>query len=129
MNAGYQGPFSDGILDNNSKNKHSALSGNDNTGELPGESSREDQRRRSEIKELLEKQTEIDSSKVQVAVKDSFVSLTGTVDSQRSQATVKALVESVDGVQDVVSMLEIDKRGPVARNLSGEKDFIIPSPS
>lgn len=91
------------------RNKHSALSGDDNLGELSGECNRDDLLLREAILEHLHKHVEIDSSKVRVSVKDHFVSLTGTVDSEQSRASITALVENVNGVEDVVSFIELDK--------------------
>jgi osmotically-inducible protein OsmY len=91
------------------RNKNSALSGDDNLGELSGECNRDDLLLREAILEHLYKHVEIDTSKIRVSVKDHFVSLTGTVDSEQSRATVTTLVENVNGVEDVVNFLELEK--------------------
>lgn len=106
MCPGYQGPLDDS-LNQNKRHKHDALSGDDNLGELPGNDPASDRRLKHYILEKLSKHVEIDSSRVEVAVKDCFVSLTGSVDSEQTRATIKSLVEGIDGVEDVVSYIEL----------------------
>lgn len=87
--------------------KHDALSGDENLGELPGSDPATDRNLKRHILEQFDKHVEIDSSRVEVAVKDCFVSLTGSVDSEQTRATIKSLVEGIDGVEDVVSYIEL----------------------
>ena len=106
MCPGHQGPLDDSLNQNN-RHKHDALSGDDNLGELPGNDPVYDRNLKRYILEQLDKHVEIDSSRVEVSVKDCFVSLTGSVDSEQTRATIKSLIEGIDGVEDVVSYIEL----------------------
>lgn len=105
MTPGYQGPLDESIHELH--NRRSALSGDENLGELFEETT-EDKILAHNIREKLQAHVEVDSSHVKVAVKEGFVSLTGIVYSQESLETIKTLVENMEGVQDVACFLEID---------------------
>ncbi len=105
------------IYDQRSPNKHSALSGDDNLGDLVGENPAEDRRLREEIVRVLSHHFEFESSGINVAVKDGFVSLTGYVGSDFARSSIMELVGRVDGIRDVVGLLEIDE------SLNSDIDF------
>src|SRR5690606_131220 len=98
-------------------------------GGRPSEDSARDESLRREIKRSLEAHVEVHANDVEVFVKDGFVSLTGIVGSDEDKASIEGLVESTDGVRDVVSLLTVDTASDLARSLSGQDDFIIQSPS
>lgn len=97
----------DDLGDLNRTNKHSALSGDDYLGDLPGLDPEGDLLLEERIWDYLNQQTELDVSGVHLAVKDKFVSLTGTVQSLEAKATLVARVEKITGVEDVASYLEV----------------------
>ncbi len=86
MSPGHQGPLDDAPAENNSLS---------------------DRNLKRFILEQLDKHVEIDSSHVEITVKDCFVFLTGSVESEQTRATIKSLVEGIDGVEDVVSYTEL----------------------
>lgn len=92
-------------------NKHSALSGDDNLGQLPGKNPKEDLELRRLIKAGLEKQCGKDAADVQISVKDCFVSLTGFVETNQVRDKLIKIVEETDGVEDVVSLIEVRSSG------------------
>ncbi len=100
MSPGYQGPLDDSLNQKHSR-QYDAPAGN---------SSVSDRNLKRYILEQLDKHVEIDSSDLEIKVKDCFVFLTGSVESEQTRATIKSLVEGIDGVEDVVSYIEIKDR-------------------
>lgn len=100
-------PFDEDPIDRSSPNKHSALSGDDNLGDLPGENPFLDQELKLIILSEL-KNSEISCSRLHVYVKDGFVSLTGRVGSEQVRQSIIAIIENVDGVLDVTDRIQID---------------------
>jgi osmotically-inducible protein OsmY len=94
-------------IDDLSQNKHSALSGNDKLGDLTA-NEEEDRRLKREILEQLKAKSDIISSDIHVSVKDSFVSLTGSVSDEKTREAIIDLARGVEGVQDVSSLLKVE---------------------
>lgn len=90
-------------------NKHSALSGDDNIGELIGEYPERDLRMEEEIYAKLHAAQELSAiaDKIKIKVKDGFASVTGKVDSETTRTAIKQLVEKHPGIEDVAMLLEI----------------------
>ena len=90
-------------------NKHSALSGDDNIGELVGEFPERDLRMEEELYAKLHASPELSANaeKIKIKVKDGFASLTGKVDSESTRTAIKQLVEKHPGIEDVAMLLEI----------------------
>lgn len=88
-------------------NKHSALSGDDNIGELIGEFPERDLKLEEGIRTKLRSLSEINVDQVRVKVKDRFASITGTVQSVEQREQVRKTVENFPGIEDVSFLLDI----------------------
>jgi osmotically-inducible protein OsmY len=60
------------------------------------------------IRSSFEAHAEIDASRVRIEVQDGFVSLSGLVHTEEEKQLMVGLVESLDGVKELTSFLEID---------------------
>ncbi len=110
MEPGYQGPISNDPVDENSSNKHSALSGDDLAPGMDSIDPQADKMLKKRIENKLWGHTEVNVNGVNIFVKNGFVSLTGNVDGPEGRALIEGLVWTVDGVQDVVNFLEIHEQ-------------------
>lgn len=100
MAPGYQ-------MDENSFNKHNALSGDEMVADIESVDPEADQVLKEKIEAKLWGHTEVNVTNVSVHVKNGFVSLTGEVDGPDAKALLEGLVRSIGGVLDVVSFLDI----------------------
>jgi hypothetical protein len=121
--AGYPGLKDEPV--NERANAHSALSGSEYAPSLESDHPEEDAKVRDKILKMLKDHTELDTSKLEVAVKEGFVSLIGVTSSSHSKATIEALVEQTEGVADVASLIEIDETSDVPRSTSGDDNISI----
>lgn len=110
MAPGYQGSINNDPVDENSLNKHNALSGDDLAPGMESVNPEADEKLRGKILDKLWGHTEVNVTNVNVFAKNGFISLTGTVDGPDAKAFVEGLVRSVDGVEDVVSLLGIKEQ-------------------
>lgn len=83
---------------------------------------------RQKILEGLEAHVEMHANSIEVEVNDGFVSLSGIAQNAEDKASIEGYVESVDGVKDVMSSIELDAASDLARSLSGQDDFLIYGP-
>jgi osmotically-inducible protein OsmY len=60
------------------------------------------------ILEKLENHFELDASDIKIDVNDGFVSLSGISKTVDDKNTIEALIESIDGVKDIFSDIEIE---------------------
>jgi hypothetical protein len=111
-----------GPLNAGEPNRHSALSGSEEwqTVELSDSHSAQDEWVLKDVKKALMNHPELNAAKVHIGVKEGMVSLAGMVESEYVKADLEGLVRSVDGVEDVVSLLRTDKNSNLNRNLSGQ---------
>lgn len=66
------------------------------------------------LKQKIEKKlwghTEVNVTGISLSVQDGLISLTGMVDGPEARALIEGLVRSVDGVEDVINLLEIHEQ-------------------
>lgn len=105
-------------IDWGSPNSHSALSGDDYLGDLPGENPELDHRLKKEIISSLQ-ESQISCSQLNISVKDGFVSLTGKVNSEAVRKSIVGTIEAIDGIDDVACFVQVEK----------DPDLGVPSPS
>src|SRR5690606_35760418 len=89
--------------------KNDALSGDEFVAGVESENPHEDLSLQKTIIETLKAHPEIDSENISVHVKGGHISITGDIDSVDGKSTVEAMVENIEGVTDVVKILEIRK--------------------
>jgi osmotically-inducible protein OsmY len=124
MSPGYQGTLSSD-LNEHSKRQERPLTDKDILPSQESSNPGKDEKIRSRIESTIHGHTEFDSSRVKVMVKNATVTLSGLVDSSQSKATIEGLTESVDDVEEVVSLIHIDNISSISKSMSGQDDLIL----
>jgi hypothetical protein len=103
MAPGYQGSFEEEKL----PHKHDALSGSEFAPGLESENPEADRKLKEKILTNLDAHVELDTSDVQIFVKNGYVSINGTANNIEEKSTIEALVAKFDEVVDVVNFLNL----------------------
>lgn len=77
-------------------------------GKGPKNYRRADERILEDVNEALTRHPEVDASEIKVAVNDSIVTLSGTIDSRHLKRLAEDCLEEVSGIKDVNNELRID---------------------
>ena len=91
-----------------SLDSHLAWRAGPHTGKGPKNYRRADDRILEDVNEALTRHPEIDASEIKVVVKDSVVTLSGTIDSRQMKRLAEDCLEEVNGIKDVNNELRID---------------------
>ncbi len=80
-----------------------------------------DDRIKEEVSEALYRDYSVDASEIEVEVKDSIVTLTGTVENRDSKRAAEECIENLTGVTDVHNRIRIMDKSNVS-NIRKEED-------
>lgn len=76
----------------------------------------EDERQRGALMSELERDVFVDASQLDCVVKAGVATLVGTVSSVAEKMTILRTIENMDGVQDVISEIEVKVQHPAKRS-------------
>jgi hypothetical protein len=101
-------------------------------GKGPKNWKRSDDRIRDDVCDMLERDSHIDASEIEVSVKDQIVFLNGTIESRIMKRHAENLIENIYGVLDIQNNLNVDQNiferakemllGETAANLTGRSN-------
>lgn len=70
---------------------------------------RSDERIREDVCECLERDSYVDASEIDVAVKEGVVTLSGSVEDRRTKRHAEDAIENISGVKDIKNELSVDQ--------------------